>query len=60
VEFQDRRTPIILQPSQNEWCDFADGYAFGNYIGVGIQSISGWWTVSSVEVDVEVKPTLVL
>lgn len=35
---------------------FVDGYAFGQAIGVGLQAISDWWTVSRVEMD----PTLVL
>ena len=33
---------------------FVDGYAFGQAIGVGLQAISDWWTVSRVEMD----PTL--
>lgn len=31
-------------------CDFVDGWAFGDALGVGIRSISQWWTVKNVSV----------
>jgi len=36
------------QPLQDVVCDFVSGYAFGDCIGVAIQSLSGWWTVTEV------------
>lgn len=27
-------------------CDFVDGWAFGGALGVGVRSVSGWWTVT--------------
>ena len=29
-------------------CDFVDGWAFGDALGFGVRSVSGWWTVTSV------------
>ncbi|KAF9459360.1 hypothetical protein BDZ94DRAFT_1199681 [Collybia nuda] len=43
-------TPV-LEPSQDVVCDFVDGWAFGNALGVGIRSISHWWTVESISTD---------
>ena len=28
-------------------CDFVDGWAFGDALGVGVRSLSAWWTVTS-------------
>ncbi|TFK42788.1 hypothetical protein BDQ12DRAFT_293178 [Crucibulum laeve] len=39
---------IIHEPAQDIVCDFIDGYAFGDSIGVGIRVTSGWWTVTKV------------
>ena len=27
-------------------CDFVDGWAFGGALGVGVRSVSGWWTIT--------------
>ena len=40
---------ITHRKSQDIICDFFNGYAFGNALGVGIQSLKDWWTVASVE-----------
>jgi hypothetical protein len=49
AEFIPSVDDIVHEPSLNVVCDFIDGYAFGEAIGVGIRSIAGWWTVMSVE-----------
>ncbi|KAJ7197231.1 hypothetical protein GGX14DRAFT_545520 [Mycena pura] len=39
---------ITLESTQNVICDFLDGYAFGDAIGLGVRSVAGWWTVTDV------------
>ncbi|KAJ7632248.1 hypothetical protein FB45DRAFT_744737 [Roridomyces roridus] len=46
---------IKLEQSQDVICDFVDGYAFGDAIGVGLRSLGGWWTVTSAIMAVESK-----
>ena len=46
-------TQCVHEPSQDVICDFVDGIAFGDALGIGIRCDSGWWTV----VDVTVKNT---
>lgn len=41
----------VREPTQDVICDFVDGFAFGEAIGVGIRSVSGWWTVERVALD---------
>ncbi|KAF7295253.1 hypothetical protein MIND_01064200 [Mycena indigotica] len=45
-------TPNVhLEPSQNVICDFIDGHAFGDALGVGLHSVGGWWTVLSAKAE---------
>jgi hypothetical protein len=37
---------VTVEPTQNVICDFVDGYAFGDAIGLGVRSLADWWTVS--------------
>lgn len=39
---------VVREASHDIVCDFLDGYAFGNSIGVGLRSLDDWWTVQSV------------
>ena len=39
-------------------CDFIDGFAFGEAMGIGIQSIVGWWTVTDVDLQNDSKVRL--
>ncbi|OCH95283.1 hypothetical protein OBBRIDRAFT_720837 [Obba rivulosa] len=36
------------ESSHDVTCDFVDGWAFGDSIGIGMRSISGWWTAKDV------------
>jgi hypothetical protein len=38
----------VREPAQDVTCDFIGGYAFGDAIGIGLRSVSGWWTVKDV------------
>ena len=33
------------------FCDFIDGWAFGDAFGLGVRSLEGWWTAVSIEVS---------
>ncbi|KAJ7236724.1 hypothetical protein B0H12DRAFT_124090 [Mycena haematopus] len=46
---------VKLEPTQDVFCDFVDGYAFGDAIGVGVRSLGGWWTVTDAVLSP--KPT---
>ncbi|KAJ3508201.1 hypothetical protein NLJ89_g5882 [Agrocybe chaxingu] len=48
VEVPSSTSPVIHQSTQDVSCDFLDGYAFGDALGIGIQSAAGWWTVKAV------------
>ncbi|TFY55536.1 hypothetical protein EVJ58_g8182 [Rhodofomes roseus] len=39
---------VEIVPGHGVACDFVDGWAFGDAFGVGVRSVSGWWTVNSV------------
>ncbi|KAA1474811.1 alpha/beta-hydrolase, partial [Dentipellis sp. KUC8613] len=41
---------LIHEPSHDIVCDFVDGFAFGDALGVGLRSVSGWWTVTSASI----------
>jgi hypothetical protein len=49
---------FAYHPSQTVVCDFIDGFAFGEAMGIGIQSIVGWWTVSDVDLQNDLKVIL--
>ncbi|KAL4262942.1 Peptidase S9 prolyl oligopeptidase catalytic domain-containing protein [Pleurotus pulmonarius] len=44
----DLSTHVTHEPTQDVICDFVDGWAFGNALGIGIRSVDGWWTVKEV------------
>ncbi|CAA7270176.1 unnamed protein product [Cyclocybe aegerita] len=48
VEVLSSTSPVVHQKTQDVSCDFLDGYAFGDALGIGIQSAAGWWTVKGV------------
>ncbi|EGN96142.1 hypothetical protein SERLA73DRAFT_124984 [Serpula lacrymans var. lacrymans S7.3] len=47
VEIEPAISSIVREPMQDVVCDFVDGMAFGDAIGVGLRSIDGWWAVTS-------------
>jgi len=48
VEIQVPVAQYVREPSQDVICDFMDGIAFGDALGIGIRCIAGWWTVLDV------------
>ena len=51
VQVQSDDALFAYHPSQTVICDFIDGFAFGEAMGIGIQSIVGWWTVTDVDLQ---------
>lgn len=58
VQVQSGDAFFAYNPSQTVICDFIDGFAFGEAIGIGIQSIVGWWTVTDVDLQNDSKVPL--
>ena len=48
MEIESTHRNVVREASQDIICDFVDGQAFGSVLGVGFRSVSGWWTVMSV------------
>ena len=46
---------ILRHSAQDVYCDFVSGYAFGDCIGISLQSVSGWLTVNDVRVQGKTK-----
>jgi hypothetical protein len=40
---------VVREPTHDVICDFVDGFSFGDAIGIGVRTTSGWWTLSRVE-----------
>ena len=58
VQVQSDDAFFVYHPSQTVICDFIDGFAFGEAMGIGIQSIVGWWTVTDVDLQSDSKVPL--
>jgi hypothetical protein len=50
---------FVHQASQDIVADFWGGYAFGDAIGIGIQSITKWWTATDIKLKIGNPVTLV-
>lgn len=50
---------FVHQASQDIVADFWGGYAFGHAVGIGIQSITKWWTVTDIKLKSDDPVTLV-
>lgn len=48
VELEEAAEPVVHELTQDIICDFVEGLAFGTAIGVGLRSVSGWWTVRNI------------
>ncbi|KAJ7470355.1 hypothetical protein FB451DRAFT_1038083 [Mycena latifolia] len=46
IEAEAPSHAVTLEPTQDVICDFVDGYAFGDALGLGVRSLAGWWTVT--------------
>ncbi|PFH45661.1 hypothetical protein AMATHDRAFT_200381 [Amanita thiersii Skay4041] len=50
VGLEDRLETVVHEADQDVICDFVNGFAFGRTIGLGLRSVSGWWTVQGVKI----------
>ncbi|KAF9001962.1 hypothetical protein BDQ17DRAFT_1281013 [Cyathus striatus] len=51
VQLQEKQDTVVHESTQDVIPDFLAGYAFGEALGIGLRSISGWWTVSEVYLE---------
>ena len=49
VSLEEKCKTVVRQASHDVICDFVDGRAFGDALGVGLRSIDGWWNVENLE-----------
>ncbi|OSD02781.1 hypothetical protein PYCCODRAFT_1495213 [Trametes coccinea BRFM310] len=48
VDIEVPTPSVVLTPSHDILCDFVEGWAFGDALGVGLTSRDGWWTVQNI------------
>jgi hypothetical protein len=48
VEVELEEYIVRRESTQDIFPDFVGGWAFGNAIGVGIRSVSGWWDATGI------------
>ncbi|KAF8184969.1 hypothetical protein K438DRAFT_1597701 [Mycena galopus ATCC 62051] len=46
IQVESPNESVQLEPTQHVLCDFVDGYAFGDALGLGVSSLGGWWTAT--------------
>ncbi|EJD02092.1 uncharacterized protein FOMMEDRAFT_157287 [Fomitiporia mediterranea MF3/22] len=49
VTLEENQQLIVRQATHDITCDFVDGFAFGDALGIGLRSIDGWWTVDDIK-----------
>ncbi|KAL0578240.1 hypothetical protein V5O48_003735 [Marasmius crinis-equi] len=45
---EDTILDVVHEDSLDVVCDFVDGHAFGDAVGIALRSVSGWWTVDGI------------
>ncbi|KAI1790745.1 hypothetical protein LXA43DRAFT_973466 [Ganoderma leucocontextum] len=58
VDIQDMVSTVVREESHDVVCDFVNGWAFGDAVGIGLRSLDGWWTVTSATVSTNVSENL--
>ncbi|EEB93194.1 hypothetical protein MPER_08186, partial [Moniliophthora perniciosa FA553] len=53
ITTEDTVNDIVREETLDVVCDFVDGRAFGDAIGIAFRSISDWWTVNDIQVTSE-------
>ncbi|TDL27220.1 hypothetical protein BD410DRAFT_713943 [Rickenella mellea] len=48
VKTESLNPEIVREPLMDVICDFVDGYAFGDALGIGLRSVNGWWSVDEL------------
>lgn len=49
MDVEEITETFVREPTQDVICNFVQGLAFGDAIGIGLRSVSGWWIVKSVK-----------
>lgn len=52
------RQDVALDPALHVVCDFVQGWAFGNALGIAIRAIGGTWEVMKVEVGISMASSV--
>ncbi|KAL7283154.1 hypothetical protein ACG7TL_002580 [Trametes sanguinea] len=60
VDIEVPTPSVVLTPSHDILCDFVEGWAFGDALGVGLTSRDGWWTVQNISAASEFQEALQL
>ncbi|THH15894.1 hypothetical protein EW146_g4658 [Bondarzewia mesenterica] len=55
VELEPSEPGIVHEAPHDIMSDFVDGFAFGEAVGVGLRSVSGWWTVTSSSLSQDIQ-----
>ena len=50
VEAEVKQHALEREISHDVLCDFVDGFAFGDVLGIGVRSVGGFWRIDNVEV----------
>ena len=54
---KERKENIVIRNESIDTVpDFVNGLSFGNAVGVGIQSLGGWWVVKDVVTEPDFPP----
>ncbi|KAI0670663.1 hypothetical protein C8Q78DRAFT_1070204 [Trametes maxima] len=48
VDIEEPEHAIVRDSTHDVSCDFVDGWAFGDAVGIGLLSVDGWWIVKDV------------
>ena len=48
VDLDSPAEELVREISHDVVGDFVEGFMFGDAIGIGLRSASGWWTITSV------------
>lgn len=49
VTAEEKQKTVVREQSHDVVCDFVDGFALGDALGVGLRAIDGWWEVDGIE-----------
>lgn len=60
IAIEDAVPQVLRESTQDVICDFVDGHAFGDALGLGFRSVADWWTIQSVAATGETAKVCVL
>ncbi|KAL5490095.1 hypothetical protein ACEPAI_4928 [Sanghuangporus weigelae] len=57
---EEKQKIVVREQGHDVVCDFVDGFAFGDALGIGIRSVEGWWTVNDIELPEQIPSNISL